>query len=223
MLLLLNDMSSVISDLFNPENLIRYGGLTLLLIIIFAETGLFFGFFLPGDSLLFMAGLLAESEYIGLKIWILIPVLVLAAASGTTVGYFFGRWAGGHLKNRKENFFYKKQYIILTEDFYKRYGMMAFVVGRFLPIIRTFVPILAGMARIDWKKFLVFNLLGAILWIVTMVMAGHWMGKSFPGIINHLEWIVVGLVLITTIPLIYSWMKNKHLFNKKESPETPKN
>lgn len=221
MLILLNDISSVITDLFNPENLIRYGGLTLLLIIIFAETGLFFGFFLPGDSLLFMAGLLAESEHIGMRVWILIPLLILAAFAGTTVGYFFGRWAGGYLKNKKENFFYRKQYIVLTEDFYKKYGMMAFVLGRFLPIIRTFVPILAGMARIDWKNFLLFNLIGAILWIVTMVMAGHWMGKSFPGIINHLEYIVVGLILITSIPLIISYMKNKHLLDNKENPHPP--
>jgi membrane-associated protein len=222
MLIILNDISSVITDLFNPENLIRYGGLTLLLIIIFCETGLFFGFFLPGDSLLFMAGLLAESEHIGMKVWILIPMLVLAAVSGTTVGYFFGRWAGGWLKNKKENIFYKKQYVILTEDFYRRYGMMAFVVGRFLPIVRTFVPILAGMARIDWKKFLLFNVLGAVLWIVTMVMAGHLIGRSFPDVINHIEWIVVGLVLITSIPLVYSWMKNKHLLNKDESSQAPK-
>ncbi len=221
MSILLTDITSVFTDLFNPENLIRYGGLTLLLLIIFAETGLFFGFFLPGDSLLFMAGLLAESEYIGLNVWILIPLLILAAASGTTVGYFFGRWAGGYLKNKKENFFYKKQYIVMTEDFYRRYGMMAFVVGRFLPIVRTFVPILAGMARIDWKNFLVFNLLGAVLWIVTMVMAGHLMGKSFPGIINHVEYIIVGLIIITSVPLIISWYRNKHLLTKNENPESP--
>jgi membrane-associated protein len=125
MSILLADFSSLLTDLFNPENLIRYGGLTLLLIIIFAETGLFFGFFLPGDSLLFMAGLLAESEFIGLNVWILIPLLIVAATSGTTVGYFFGKWAGGYLKNKKENFFYKKQYIVITEDFYKRYGILS--------------------------------------------------------------------------------------------------
>jgi membrane-associated protein len=99
--------------------------------------------------------------------------------------------------------------------------MMAFVVGRFLPIIRTFVPILAGMARIEWKNFMLFNVIGATLWIVTMVMAGHWMGKSFPGIINHLEYIIIGLIVITAIPVIFSWMKSRHLFNKKENSDSP--
>lgn len=211
----MTEFLSVITDLFNPENLIRLGGLTLLLIIIFAETGLFFGFFLPGDSLLFMAGLLAESEYIGVPVYILIPLLIIAAFSGTTVGYYFGKWAENYLKNKKENFFYKRKYIAITQDFYKRYGMMAFVVGRFLPIVRTFVPILAGMVRIDVKKFLFFNLLGAVLWIVTMVMAGHWLGNIFPGIINHLEYIVVGLIILTSIPIIISWIKNKDILTRE--------
>ncbi len=198
-----------LSELVNPEALIQYGGLVLLLLIIFAETGLFFGFFLPGDSLLFAAGLLAESPYLDTPVTILIILLVIAAVTGTTVGYGVGRWAKNYLENRKENFFYRKKYIELTEAFYQRHGMMAFVLGRFLPIVRTFVPILAGMTHIDFKKFLIYNILGATVWVVTMVMAGHLLGNAFPNLIEYLEYIVFGMILLTAIPLVVSFFRRK--------------
>jgi membrane-associated protein len=201
-------------DLFNPEAIIRFGGLALLLFIIFAETGLFFGFFLPGDSLLFIAGLLCESQF-EISVWSLVALLVIAAASGTTVGYGFGRWAERYLKNRRENFFYKKRYLDMAQEFYQRYGMMAFVMGRFLPVVRTFVPILAGMVRIAFGRFFFFNLVGAAVWIVVMVLAGHLLGKRFPTIIDHLEIIVAGMVLITTIPLVLSWLRHRKMAGKQ--------
>jgi len=186
-----------------------YGGLGLLLFVIFAETGLFFGFFLPGDSLLFVAGLLSGTKYLDVSVWLLIALLIIAASTGTTVGYGFGRWAESYLKNRKENFFYKKKYLQMTEDFYKKYGMMTFILGRFLPVVRTFVPILAGIVRINFGKFLFYNIIGAAAWIITMVMAGHWLGNIFPGISEHLEIIVAAMILLTTIPLWTSWRKLK--------------
>jgi len=195
------------SDLFNPEKLVQIGGLSLLLFIIFAETGLFFGFFLPGDSLLFVAGLFSGTKYLEISVWLLIFLLIIAATIGTTVGYGFGRWAESYLKSRKESFFYKKKYLEMTEDFYKRYGMMTFILGRFLPVVRTFVPILAGIVRIEFGKFLFYNVIGAAAWIITMVMAGHWLGNIFPGLSEHLEIIVAAMILVTTIPLIGSWMK----------------
>jgi membrane-associated protein len=197
------------SEIFNPETLIQYGGLVLLLTIIFAETGVFFGFFLPGDSLLFAAGLLSESPYLDTPIWALILLLIAAAVLGTTVGYGVGRWAKNYLENRTENFFYRKRYIEMTEVFYQKHGMMAFVLGRFLPIVRTFVPILAGMTHINFQKFWFYNLLGASIWVITMVMAGYLLGNAFPHLIEYLEYIVFGMVLITTIPLIFSFLKTK--------------
>lgn len=197
------------SELFNPETVIQYGGLILLLLIIFAETGLFFGFFLPGDSLLFAAGLLSESPYLDTPVGLLIIYLIIAAALGTTVGYGVGRWAKNYLEHRTDNFFYRKRYIEMTESFYQKHGMMAFVLGRFLPIVRTFVPILAGMTHIDFKKFLIYNLLGAIIWVVTMVMAGHLLGNAFPGLIEYLEYIVFAMILVTTIPLLISFFRGK--------------
>ncbi|HKZ39007.1 MAG TPA: VTT domain-containing protein [Chryseolinea sp.] len=196
------------SEIFNPETLIQYGGLTVLLLIIFAETGVFFGFFLPGDSLLFAAGLLSESPYLDIPVTILILLLIAAAFLGTTLGYGVGRWAKNYLENRPDNFFYRKKYIELTESFYQKHGMMAFVLGRFLPIVRTFVPILAGMTHINFKKFLFYNLLGASIWVVTMVMAGHLLGNAFPGLIEYLEYIVFAMILITAIPLIVSFIRS---------------
>jgi membrane-associated protein len=198
-----------LSELVNPEALIQYGGLVLLLLIIFAETGLFFGFFLPGDSLLFAAGLLSESPYLDTPVTILIILLITAAVLGTTVGYGVGRWAKNYLENRADNFFYRKKYIELTESFYQRHGMMAFVLGRFLPIVRTFVPILAGMTHINFKKFLIYNVLGATIWVITMVMAGHLLGNAFPNLIEYLEYVVFGMIFLTAIPLVISFFKNR--------------
>src|SRR5687767_10809933 len=188
-----------ILESINPENIIQYGGLGLLLLIIFAETGVFFGFFLPGDSLLFVAGLLSDTEYLDTNVTLLIILLVIAAVSGSTVGYLTGRWAGGYLANKKDSLFFKKKYLDLTQAFYQKHGMMAFILGRFLPVVRTFVTILAGMAKIDFVKFLIFNFLGATIWIITMVLAGHFLGRAFPQITDHLEMIVIGMVLISAV------------------------
>jgi membrane-associated protein len=203
-------------DLMNPEEIIKWGGLALLLFIIFAETGLFFGFFLPGDSLLFIAGLFSGTEYLDVNVWLMILLLVIAAISGTCVGYAFGRWAENYLRTRKENFFYKRKYLDMAQEFYSRYGMMAFILGRFLPIVRTFVPILAGMVRIEFGKFLFFNIVGAAIWIIVMVMAGNILGNAFPSITEHLEIIVVGMVLLSAVPVVLSWFRHRSLAAKQK-------
>jgi membrane-associated protein len=196
-------------DFLNPEAIIKYGGFALLIVIIFAETGVFFGFFLPGDSLLFIAGLLSESEFMDVHVSLMIPVLIVAAVAGSTTGYFTGKWAGNYLKNRKENFFFKKKYLDMTHEFYERHGMMAFILGRFLPIIRTFVTILAGTVNIDFTKFFIYNVVGASLWIASMVMAGHWLGKIFPDLPDYLELIVAGMILISAVPVVITWWRAK--------------
>lgn len=204
----------VFLDSINPENIIQYGGLGLLLLIIFAETGVFFGFFLPGDSLLFVAGLLSDTEYLDTNVTLLIILLIIAAVSGSTVGYFTGRWAGNYLTHRKDSFFFKKKYLDITQAFYQKHGMMAFVLGRFLPVVRTFVTILAGMVRIDFPKFLIFNFLGAAIWIIVMVLSGHFLGRLFPQITTYLELIVIGMILLSAIPVVVTWFKNRNLLAK---------
>ena len=201
-------------DSFNPENIIQYGGLSLLLLIIFAETGVFFGFFLPGDSLLFIAGL-SSDKYLDINIWLLITLLIIAAVSGSTVGYLTGRWAGKFLVNRPDTFYFKKKYLDMTQAFYDKHGMMAFILGRFLPIVRTFVTIIAGIVKIDMPKFVFFNFLGASIWIIVMVLSGHFLGKAFPQITMYLEVIVVGMILVSAIPVVITYFKNKKLLAKE--------
>src|SRR5690606_2686757 len=196
-------------DLFQPEALIKFGGLTLLLLIVFAETGLCFGFFLPGDSLLFVAGLLSNSPHINLPVWLLIALVVIAAVSGTAVGYGFGYWAKDYLYRRKENFFYKKKYLDITREVYQRHGMLTFVVGRFLPIVRTFIPILAGISKINFRKFMIYNLIGAAIWVITMIMSGHLFGKAFPNLINYLEIIIGAMILVTAVPVVITWINHR--------------
>lgn len=195
----------------SPETIIRLGGVALLLIIVFVETGLFFGFFLPGDSLLFTAGLFCQTDFIKLPVAELMILLIIAATLGTTTGYFFGRWFGNYFSHRKENFFYRKKYVDLTQEYFQKHGMMAFVFGRFIPIVRTFLPILAGIAQIDVRKFWLYNLLGATLWVLSVVMAGYWLGKLFPNLTEYIGLIALIMIVISTLPVIFS------IFNRKRA------
>lgn len=199
-----------ISNIWNPETIIVYGGLVLLLLIIYTENGLFFGFLLPGDSLLFVSGLLCES-HLQVSVWTLIPLLLVAAFLGSATGYGSGRLAKNYFKYGKENFFYKKKYMEVAQVFFDRHGMMAFILGRFLPVIRTFIPILAGMINMDMKKFMFFNFLGLVVWIGSIVSLGHWLGNVFPAIIDYIEIIVIVLIVVTAIPVVITWRKNKNL------------
>ncbi len=203
---------SAISDFFNPEYIIRYGGIMLLLLVIFTETGVFFGFFLPGDSLVFVAGILAESGFLDMNIFLLWALMVVAASTGSMLGYWFGSRAGNYLANRKENFFYKRRYLDMTRSFYDKYGVSAFILGRFLPIIRTFVPIFAGLAHINYNKFILFNIIGATIWISTMLFAGYALGNMFPALTDHLESIVFGMIVLSTIPVLVAWIRQRRLF-----------
>jgi len=202
-------LDAIMPESLSPETIIRIGGVALLVAIIFAETGLFFGFFLPGDSLLFTAGLLCESQWISLSVVELIPLLIVAATLGTACGYFFGRWTGDFFSHRKENFFYRKKYVDLTQEYFQKHGMMAFVFGRFIPIVRTFLPILAGIAKINVKKFWVYNLLGATLWVISVVMAGYWLGRIFPQLIDYIGLIALIMIAISTLPLLISVINNR--------------
>lgn len=179
------------------------------MLIVFCETGVFFGFFLPGDSLLFTAGLLANRHILDIPIWELIVFVIIAAVAGSTVGYMSGRWAHGYLIKRKENFFYKKEYMDITRAFYKKYGAMAFIIGRFLPVVRTFVTIMSGMVRIDFKIFFIFNVLGVSIWVTTMILTGSLLGTIFPNILDYIEYIVIAMVVLTAIPIITQVRKHR--------------
>lgn len=197
-------------DLLNPESIVQLG-LPLLLFVVFAETGLLIGFFLPGDSLVFISGLICatNNDYLGVGIFTLIFCMSLAAILGNVAGYWFGRKVGEKLFRREDSFFFKRRHLLATKSFYERHGGKTIILGRFLPIIRTFAPILAGVINIDFKKFMIYNIVGAFAWISSISSIGYFLGQRFPGIKDHLGWIVIGLIVITTIPVILTYIKEK--------------
>lgn len=210
----------LIQKLFHPESIIVYGGLVLLLAVVFAETGLFFGFFLPGDSLLFTAGLLCAMGALDVHIAILLLTVSAAGILGNVVGYWFGWKTGPALFRRDDSLLFKKRYVRMADDFYKRQGGLALIAGRFLPIIRTFAPILAGVIRMDLKIFMLYNVIGCVLWVFSLICAGYFLGTVFPGVKDYLEYIIIGLIIITAIPVYTSYKREKQAANAARiSPE----
>ena len=197
-------------DLFKPQELIEFGGFALVLVIIFLENGVFFGFFLPGDSLLFTAGLVCTTI---LKITLtkLIIGIALAAIAGYYFGYWFGWKTGDNIYNRKESIFFKKKYIETAQEFYKKYGGIALILGRFLPIVRTFAPILAGIVRVNHFIFFIYTIIGAFLWPLIVCGAGFYVGQVFPQAIDYLNYIIIGFIVVTSIPVIKSLTKKKKI------------
>jgi membrane-associated protein len=198
-----------LKTLVDPQSIIDYGGLALLLFVVFAETGLLIGFFLPGDSLIFISGMICVSrpELLDVNLITLIASLSAAAIAGNITGYWFGYKVGPPLFHRKDSLIFKKRYLEITREFYEKNGGRTLIVGRFLPIIRTFAPILAGVFKIDFRKFMLYNVIGALAWIGLLSSIGYYLGKN-KWVQENIEWIVIGLVVITLIPVFTSFRKN---------------
>ena len=205
-----------------PQFYIEHGGLWLLLFVVFAETGLFVGFFLPGDSLLFVAGIYSANianeivhtgnEYADL--FILLVLISLAGIAGNSVGYWFGRKVGPTMYEWKENLLFKRRYLKEAHDFYEKHGGGAVVIARFIPIVRTFAPIIAGIVLMDKKKFLYYNVIGCVAWVFSMLFAGHFLQKWILAqfgfdLKDHLEVIVIGIVLVTSGPVMLKLFTGK--------------
>lgn len=209
-----------LQHLIDPVKLLREGGFYLLLFVVFAETGLFFGFFLPGDYLLFLAGMFVATNKLDVTIYVLIAGLIAAAVSGNFVGYWFGKKTGPVLYQRDDSIFFKKKFLRAAEDYYKKQGAFALIMGRFIPIVRTFAPIIAGIVRLDYRKFAFYNITGAFLWITSLTLLGFFLGRKFEKEIDdYLLYIIVGFILITTIPLLITYLKRKIGTDKEESEE----
>ncbi|KMQ69364.1 alkaline phosphatase [Chryseobacterium sp. FH2] len=212
-------------DLLNPEFYINNGGFWLILFIVFAETGLFIGFFLPGDSLLFVSGIYAVkiiSETFGstgndfLDTTLLASAVAIAAIIGNEVGYYFGLKTGPALYKKKDTMLFKKKYLYQAHDFFEKNGALAIIMARFLPVVRTFTPIVAGIVKMDKKAFLRDNIIGAVLWSFLLIFAGHYLDKLFMeqfgiDLKKKLELIILVIVLVTTLPIVI-----KFLFGKKD-------
>jgi membrane-associated protein len=194
--------------LFSPEGLkelIRSGGAPLICGIVFIETGFFVGFFLPGDSLLVTAGVLSAGAVIPLK-WLLLPVM-LCAIVGDQIGYWIGRTAGPALYKKEDSFLFRRSHLQRAHDFYEKYGGRAVILARFVPIVRTFCPPVAGAAKMPYSRYLVFDIFGGIFWVGTMILGGYFLGRSIPNISQRIHYVIAVVILLSMLPAIISILR----------------
>ena len=196
-------------QLTNVRELVRVGGYVGLTAIIFAETGLLVGFFLPGDSLIVTAGLLSAQPQFGLNVYVLGLLLTVAAIIGNSVGYAIGRATGPRLFTRDDSLLFKKKHLYRAQDFYQKHGGKTLVIARFMPIVRTFVPVVAGLANMPLKAYTAYNVLGAVAWIWSMLFIGHFLGRVVPGIDKHIEPMILVIVALSLLPALISWRRER--------------
>jgi membrane-associated protein len=192
---------------YNVPELIRMVGLFGIVFIIFAETGLMVGFFLPGDSLLVTAGLFAARG--DLPIGWMIPCLMAAAVLGNATGYFIGHKAGGALYNRPNSIFFRREHLIRTHQFYERHGGKTIILAQFMPIVRTFAPVVAGAAQMTYRRFATFNLVGAILWINSMTLTGFFLGRAIPNLERRIHLVVAVVIFLSILPGLIAWLRSR--------------
>lgn len=205
---MLDSILHFLRSLYNPEGLrelIRWGGAPLVCFIVFVETGLFVGFFLPGDSLLVTAGIFSGQDVIPLR-WLLFPG-ILCAIAGDQLGYWIGRSAGPALYKREDSFFFRRSHLQRAHEFYEKYGGRAVILARFVPIVRTFCPPVAGAARMKYSTYLVYDICGGTLWIGGMVLGGYVAGSRIPNIGQYLHYIIGTIILLSILPPVISILR----------------
>lgn len=189
--------------------LVQWAGYVGLTLIIFAETGLLVGFFLPGDSLLVTAGLLAADPAFGLNVWLLGLILTIAAIVGDTVGYHVGKTAGPRIFTREDSLFFHKDHLQKAQAFYEKHGGKTIIIARFMPIVRTFAPVVAGVGRMQYPSFLAYNVVGGVLWIWSMLLTGFILARTVPGVAAHVEKVILVVVFLSILPGIIAWFRNR--------------
>ena len=192
------------SHFHNLSELIRWGGYFVLAAIVFAETGLLVGFFLPGDSLLVTAGLLSAVDGT-MNIFLLNFLLCAAAIAGDSTGYAIGYHAGPRVFSREDSFFFHKNHVTRAQKFYEKYGPKTIVLARFVPIVRTFAPTVAGVGKMDYKKFISYNIFGGIGWVTSMTLIGYFLGRSIPNIEKKVHWVALIVIVLSLIPIFREW------------------
>jgi len=203
------DLLALVLQLPSLEEIIMWGGYAGLFLIIFAETGLLVGFFLPGDSMLVTAGLLIASGKVQMDIAPLIVLLCIAAITGDATGYWIGLRTGHALYNRPQSRFFRRDHLLKTKAFYEKYGGMTIVLARFMPFARTFAPIVAGVGEMTYRRFALFNIAGGVGWVAGMTLLGYYLGRSIPGIERHIEYIIVLVVLLSLLPLLIKYLQHR--------------
>jgi len=201
----LESILHLLHKIYDVEGLIRWGGPLLVCIIVFIETGFFVGFFLPGDSLLVTAGVFAAAGAIPLA-WILLPVM-LCAIVGDQIGYWIGRAAGASLYRRQDSFFFRRSHLQRAHDFYEKYGGKTVILARFVPIIRTFCPPVAGAARMPYFRYLTYDIFGGVLWVGAMILGGYFLGRSVPNIGQRIHYVIAVVVILSVLPVVISILR----------------
>lgn len=193
-----------------PE-LVRWAGTIGLTVIIFMETGLLIGFFLPGDSLLVTTGLLAATKpELGLNVWVLGAILTAAAIIGDTVGYHIGRYTGPKIFAREDSLLFKRAHLLKAQAFYEAHGGKTIILARFVPIIRTFAPLLAGVGQMPYGRFVLFNVVGGFAWIWSMLLTGYALGLTVPGVARHVEKVILVVIFLSILPGIIAWWRERN-------------
>ena len=201
-------LSELFRNLTDIPGLIKWAGYVGLTLIIFAETGLLVGFFLPGDSLLVTAGLLISQGF-ELDLVKLGTILTLAAIVGDTVNYWFGRVTGPRIFTRDDSLLFKKKHVYRAHEFYEKHGGKTIIIARFMPIIRTFAPLVAGVAGMEYRRFMAYNVVGGIVWIWSMLLTGYYLGRLVPGIDKYIELVIIAVIFLSILPGIIGWWRNR--------------
>ncbi|HTA20889.1 MAG TPA: VTT domain-containing protein [Polyangia bacterium] len=209
----MHDLMALFHKIYDVQGIITWGGLAALTFIIFAETGLLVGFFLPGDSLLVTAGIYCTSIEDGRPPLLNLPLVLVATATaaivGDTVGYWIGAKSGPALFKREQSLLFSRKHLLRTKDFYERHGGKTIIIGRFLPFVRTFAPVVAGIGQMNYRRFLSFNVFGGAGWVVSMTMIGFSLSKVFPHLNKQIDKVIIVIIAVSLIPGAISWLTNR--------------
>jgi membrane-associated protein len=210
-----DEIVSFFTYIMNSEEIIQTGGLLAIILIVYIENGLFFGFFLPGDYLLFLSGVFVSTGLLEVSVFVLFFGIVAAAIAGSFTGYVSGRFFGDKIQNRKDSLFFKQKYITKTRKYFEKYGSRTLIIARFLPIVRTFAPILAGLVSMNFIRFTIYNIIGGFIWAITLVGSGYYLGIKYPWLIDYVHYIIIFFLAITTFTVI------KGYFNARKEMDLP--
>lgn len=203
-------LTDLLAKLRDLPALVQWAGYVGMTAIIFTETGLLVGFFLPGDSLLVTAGLLAATRpEFGLNVWSLGAILTVAAIVGDTVGYHIGKYTGPRIFTRPDSLLFKRDHLLRAQAFYEKHGGKTIIIARFVPIIRTFAPLVAGVGQMTYSRFLMYNVVGGFLWIWSMLLTGYVLGNTVPGVAKHVEKVILVVIFLSILPGIIAWLRER--------------
>ncbi len=204
-------LHELLSRLYDVEAIIRWGGLAMICAIVFAETGLMVGFFLPGDSLLVTADVFAAAGH--LDVYSMFILVSLCAVVGDQLGYFIGQKSGPALFTREDSLLFKRSHILRAQAFYEKYGAKTIVIARFVPVVRTFAPVVAGVGQMHYRRFVRYNVFGGILWVASMILTGYLIGTAVPDINKHIHVVIAAVIFLSILPAVIEVLRARRRKN----------